>query len=636
MLRGLKILQKDHKAELWRYLQANPGWHTTSELAVVLGISVRSIRRYAKELIETEAILTSRQGYQSNQAKKSESPATTTSYTNIQRVIVNELTQNQQLNIYDLTERFYLSESTLVKLLHRIQKYVHSFDLKLVQAGDNWSLQGRELDKRRVISDILYQESEQTFIGTEAIQASFPDVSVVKIATNLKALARQANIYLNVFDFNNILLHVAIATHRTKEGYQPISEVDQLKKPVAKATQLAFTQQLIASIEKSEQVQFSSAERDSLCLIIQFSITRQHVDLDDNVQPTTMALVDDLIKYVNTMLNIDLRVLNFREQFAIHIQRLLVRSSQGYVERNPMTARIRKSSPIIYECAVLISNRLAKLNGVTIEDDEIAYIAMHIGNAVSEYINDLHKLYVVVLMPDYQGDNENFISRLERLFSQDIVIGKLVHTPEQLQQYDYPRSIDFVVQVNSEYTLPAVRYTNISQFLTQADYRRVERLVADIKHTQEKLTFTANLREFFPADNFLILDQECSRDQLFKTVCEQLVRKQVVTNSFVQQLIEREQLSSTAFGRVAIPHSLQMSALKTQGYVILAPNGIQWGDHGTEVNVVFLLAVNQAHKQAYRNIFDDLSQVAVDPKNIAELIKMTSYEDFIGELAALL
>ncbi|KRK52889.1 transcriptional antiterminator [Companilactobacillus kimchii DSM 13961 = JCM 10707] len=639
----MSYLRKDHKKELWDYLQNNPGWHTSNELAVVIGVSQRSIKRYAKDLIDTAAIFVSSEGYKANQKKVNSATKRNSDYESIKRVLINEFTQQKELNLYDLADQFYLSESTVLKLLREIQLYVKPFDLDLKQNGDSWSLLGSEMDKRKLISDILYRESKQTFIGNDTIQDSFPDINVTQISEAIKKLTMIENIYLNTFDFNNILLHIAIATHRIKNGYQSQNlEKDNDEKTVIgnndgeRTQERSFGNKLIDFVEQAENIHFSNSERQSLILIVQFSITRKHRDLEDNVKHSTIVLVDNLIKYVNSMLNIDLRVLNFREQFAIHIQRLLERSSRGYVERNPMTAKIRKSSPIIYECAVLISNRMEEIEDITLEDDEIAYIAMHIGNAVSEYINDLHKLYVVVLMPDYQSDNDEFMSRLERLFSQDIVIGRVIHNPDMINEVDYPRKVDFVIQVNSEYSLSGIRHANISQFLTQIDYKEVSQLIVALKHKQEKINFTNNLEKFFPKENFKIINNETDRENLFKAICNELEQKGIVTTDFKDRLEAREKMSSTAFGRVAIPHSLQMIALKTQGYVVIDPKGINWDKDNNHVNLMFLLAINESNKQAYRNIFDDLSQIAVDPKNIARLVKSKTYDEFIKQLTALL
>ncbi|WP_054643011.1 PTS sugar transporter subunit IIA [Companilactobacillus kimchii] len=70
--------------------------------------------------------------------------------------------------------------------------------------------------------------------------------------------------------------------------------------------------------------------------------------------------------------------------------------------------------------------------------------------------------------------------------------------------------------------------------------------------------------------------------------------------------------------------------------MVIDPKGINWDKDNNHVNLMFLLAINESNKQAYRNIFDDLSQIAVDPKNIARLVKSKTYDEFIKQLTALL
>lgn len=240
-----------------------------------------------------------------------------------------------------------------------------------------------------------------------------------------------------------------------------------------------------------------------------------------------------------------------------------------------MTSRIRKSSPMLYECAVLIANQLEQKRSIKIADDEIAYIAMHIRNAVSEYIKDLHKLFVVVLTAEYQNDDDELASRLERLFNQDVVIGRIVHSIDDLHPDRLPRKVDFVIQVNTADLLPGVRHTNISQFLTQADYRRVNQMIQTILKEKESDDFAANLRQFFPEENFKIINESTDRDTVLRGITKCLVSRNVVIPSFYDQLLERESMSSTAFGHIAIPHSLRMTAKKTECFVVIAPRGIR-------------------------------------------------------------
>lgn len=626
-------MQKDHRDELWRYLQMNPGWHTSSELAVAIGVSTRSIKRYAKDLADSSAIFVSKKGYQINAEK---APAKDNSDSNnIVHVLANDLTTKDSINMYDICERFYISESSAIKVMKIVAEYVSKFQLTLQHSGDDYSLVGSEIQKRRLISDVVYQESSHAFMGTDMIQENFPEVDVRRISTVIKAQASRHNVYLNAFDFNNILLHLVIAVNRTMNGYSPRNRAVINEPGADHSQQIEFSQDLISEIEAATAVHFMSEERSSLDLMIRFSITRKHGRLGDTIQPETAMIVDRLIQYVNTTLNIDLSTLNFRDQFAIHIQRLIDRSKQGYVERNPLMNKVRDSSPLIYECAVLISKQLEQLKQIKLADDEIAYIAMHIGNAASEYIAETHKLYVVVMVPDYQGDWHEFVSQLERLFSRDVVIARVVHTPDQIRAENLSRKIDFVIQINTEYDFKEIRHVSISQFLTQLDYKAVANEITTVRSDSENDKFREEVLDFFPRDNFLLLQEDISRDELFKLVCDRLEKKSVVGPKFKDQLIQREIMSGTAFGRVAIPHSFEMTAFRTEGYIVIAPKGITWNAEHTHVKLVFLLAVNKDNKSTYQNVFDGLSQVAVDAENLAKLIKAHSYEEFVETLVTL-
>ena len=60
-------------------------------------------------------------------------------------------------------------------------------------------------------------------------------------------------------------------------------------------------------------------------------------------------------------------------------------------------------------------------------------------------------------------------------------------------------------------------------------------------------------------------------------------RRGIVDETFYPQVIEREQLSSTAFGSVAIPHSLTMNANRTGVAIAVNPKGIQWGNNRVHI-----------------------------------------------------
>ncbi|NVY96152.1 PTS sugar transporter subunit IIA [Lactobacillus sp. DCY120] len=183
--------------------------------------------------------------------------------------------------------------------------------------------------------------------------------------------------------------------------------------------------------------------------------------------------------------------------------------------------------------------------------------------------------------------------------------------------------------------MPDHHWVSISQFLTPLDYRKIRQKVDEIRSITAAKILWQEIEEFFPAENFLVCGKKLARDELFAKVCAQLTTQGVVGPDFADLLVQPEKMSSTASGRIAIPHFFAMTAYQTQGFVVISPRGIVWNEKNRCVNLVFVLAVNKDNKLAYRNVFDGLSQVAVDNENVAKLVQSRTYPEFVDTLVAL-
>lgn len=100
-------------------------------------------------------------------------------------------------------------------------------------------------------------------------------------------------------------------------------------------------------------------------------------------------------------------------------------------------------------------------------------------------------------------------------------------------------------------------------------------------------------------------------------------------------LKQRENLSSTAFDKVAIPHSLNMTARKSRGFVVINPKGIEWSDNN-KVYLVIALAIDPNNKQLFRSVFDELSDIITNIDNVIKLINSQNYGEFIINLVEML
>ena len=155
------------------------------------------------------------------------------------------------------------------------------------------------------------------------------------------------------------------------------------------------------------------------------------------------------------------------------------------------------------------------------------------------------------------------------------------------------------------------------------------------QHRVKKNKFQESLLTFFDSNNFIKFNDLKDIDEVFYLVSSKLERQKVVDSDFKERLYQREQMSSTAFGRIAIPHSLDMSAQKSKGFVVVNPHGIKWSS-GNEVYLVIALAIDPNNKQLFREVFDELSDIVTDINNVTELIKCKNYSELIIKLVKLL
>lgn len=616
-----------NREKLWEFLINNPGWHTSSELALVVGVTSRTIKTYLHDSPKDLNLTSSNKGYMidsKNSNLKSLKKDNVQTIHQIERYLLSD----KKSNIMDLSIELYLSESSINKNLTIINDNIKKFGLSIERSGDNVSLIGTEAQKRKLISSLLYEESNGSFLSQNMVNENFPNIDYAKIKQAIEENVNKYNVYLNTFDVNNILLHLLIAIQRISSGHVMSKHINNMK-PNEK---LNVVSAILYDVENVAKISFPSNDWDELSTVINYSVSRWHKDLVDKVSQESIDLVNELIEYVWSIFNVNLNNSSFKTQFTIHLDRVLKRSRTNKTIHNPMVQKIKTSSPTIYECAVLMAHLISQKAKVTLDDNEIAFIAMHIGNAIAEQNSTRDKLKVVILMPDYQGSMYEIVNRIKKEFQNSIVIEDVIEEPA-LQ--NIPNDIDLVVEINSDYDIKNINHLVISPFLVPSDIANLKIKIATKQHEIKKKRFQKSLMSFFDKQNFIFTNSINDRNQIFDMVTKKFVDEKIVDSNFKDNLINRENMSSTAFGRFAVPHSFNMNANKSNGFIVINNKGIGWTNN-SEVYLVIVLAVDPNNKSLFREVFDDISEIMIEPANLSKLLKCKTYEQFIVQLTELI
>ena len=533
----------------------------TNLLANHLNVSVRSIKNYVREINEEypEAIHSSREGYRLDmELAKSilDETADHIPQTSEERVIyiLNQLINHHQeeaIDIYDLCDELFISLSTIKNELQKV--------------------------KRKLLSTLLYNESNVNFVNLKSLQNSFLDIDIPYIKNTVLQIFEDYHYFINDYSLINLVLHITIAIDRIRKNNINTTSIDQ--------------------------------------------------------QPAVhLNLVKELILDINSFYYIDLSEQEFLIRFALHIKNLLVRSKNNYFSKNPLADGIKTSCPLIYDVSVSLAATIKEKTGISINDDEIAYIAFHLGSALEAQKSLTEKITVALYCPSYYDMSLKVTDVIKRYYSDELLITNIL-TDES--DFDKIKDTNLIITTIPVSVITSIPMIQISIFLNQKDRQLLNEKIETIRKLKKRSVFEGYLKELLLPDFFEVLKSGFSTEKECITyMVNKLIVHGYVDDEFENEIISRENMSSTAFGSFAIPHAMKMHAKKTGMNIVISETPISWNQQ--DVYLVLMLCFNKSDRYIFNEIFDPITMILSTPENVKKLCGCQSYEDFISTMSDLL
>ena len=166
--------------------------------------------------------------------------------------------------------------------------------------------------------------------------------------------------------------------------------------------------------------------------------------------------------------------------------------------RNPLLVEVEAEHPELMELARYSTRMMEEEVGAPLPADEIAYIAIHIGAALTEAGGDRPVVRVLVACPTGLGTSRLLASRIRRAYDRIRVVGEISSLALTAQEITR-RAVDFVVSTVPLPPLP-VPVVVASAFLTASDRARIDTVLAacvprSAIETQEKPRFSEAMAE---------------------------------------------------------------------------------------------------------------------------------------------
>lgn len=595
-------------------LQKNSSsWVTAKMLSIQLGITERTVKNKIKKLrAQGIDIKSSINGYQyegENITQKNLNLPQT--YSQRKSWLLRYLLQTQtDVNIYDLSQKLYINEVELRKEIQNLETELSDFNLTLSKMGDTYKVLGSEQNKRKLLSALIYQELKGTLLTKKIIQSNFKSIKVDAIDRMLTALLKKYEFKIDDFDFNNLLLHVVIMIDRGSSNLKSAS------------SNLKIVNQIVEWIKENESIDLSPNDVHQLEeMFLLLSNKKIKLKNDNKIQ----ELFQKIVGFVRRTYNLNLDEKLFKKRFLPHLIRLIERCKSNATIHNPLMNNIKQSSPTIYECACLIAYAIHKSYGIEISEEEIAFIALHVGNSVAEQIQNENKIMCQIYMSDYHGNVQRLINQINARFSGDLILLDAVSDISSIMS-----QTQLIIVVDSEQQFVHFNTVYISSFFLSNDVTKLQRVIRKIKLKVKAERLKKGLKLFTTSNTFYIDKKKKNYKQVISELSTKMQQEGIVGPEFEHKLLERENISSTAFGLVAIPHAIDYGAKSSKWFIYINRKGIDWLNQ--RVYLVFVLAYNSENDDEFRKAFDELSTIVIDDEKVIKLINSKNYHDFIERI----
>lgn len=606
---------------------------SSAELARELKISVRSVKSYIQQInrnYDLKFIIPTKNGYILNKeyarVMLSESNSNIPqNYEERSIYIIKQLLieHPQGLDLYTLCDMLYISDSTLKSDLIKMNKTFSTFNISFENKNDILYVNGKEKYKRKLISYVLSEEVNGKFTDIKILKDSFPNFDVSKLSKIVKSMFKKYKYYLNDFTYVNLILHLVIIVDRISTGNIITGAEDNFK--IENSSENAFIRELCAQIEKEFNVKFNNDEFSEILTLIRTNVNysiSDHASLQKLAGNDVLTVIEDIVQKINENYFIDLPVDSFMIPLTLHIKNLILRMQKKSYVKNPMAETIKNSCPIIYEIAVFFSIQLMNVYKININEDEIGFIAFHIGAQIERKQINKSKIQCIILCPEYYSLKNILYNNLLFDFGNYINVLKIVSFEYELEGLKF----DLLISTLKTKANPGYKTILVSPFSLNIDKSLMFDTINQLQQETKYEILKNNFKHYFNPELFFCnLDFSCKED-VIKILSNKMLDLGYVDLNFTNQVLEREHACSTAFYEIAIPHSVKMEAIQTNVAVLISKSGIPWDTH--LVHVVLLVALNKLDRKNFRELYEALV-ILFNKESVIKLIKnCTSFSDF--------
>lgn len=545
---------------------------TGQDLATLLGISTRTLRydiSRVNRAANAEVVVGTAQGYRLDSAAYEEAVASgtqlATELVHEDRVMLH-LLDHPRTDVHDIMVDCYLGESMVRAALHKLRKQLTTTGVALNTKGSAVTLEADELGRRRILGKLVRRAMDASRGRSDQVGRYLPDVDLPAIQRIVVGVVAEHDTPMDDFRLESLAVTTAICVQRTGHISTAVAEapgaVDERARRVV--TDIA------ARVQRLHPDRPLSAEDLShLTRLVESSLGKaadwaEGPDLvvgSDSVREVLTAALDETIERFSLNVQRD----KLHASLHGHIRRMLRRVDTMLYFRNSLQDSLHSRSPLLYDVAVFLADRVSRPLGIRFTDDEIGLLAVYFGLYSELSRTDDLEVTAVLVCPRYQTLQDWLIAGLVERYVGKLRIVDIVGTPDEAAATE----CDLVITTfdDAGTARPSVQ---ISAVLSHLDRQAIDAAISRAQEARSRTAMATAIARFLDPELFFVGQTFETSTDAITFLTQALEAKQVVPATYLASVLLRETYSSTAFARrFAIPHSMDFMAHETKVAVLI-------------------------------------------------------------------
>lgn len=528
----------------------------------------------------------------------------------INQILVLLLKQHRAMSTYDIENTIYVSHNTLLNDLKRVSDVLQKYHLELMRSSNKIMADGSEINKRLCLSEEnLMIASAPSILAGQNDHAPMERIKNVLVETFVSFQHTISEVELN-----NTILQLYVAIRRMQDWF--FIDPADLKVTEDLYPERRMAEAVFARLGSEFFIRVPDSEIDYLALYIksQGNFTSSSVisqEMDD--------LVLDILRDIRSSFGIDLtNDLNLRLSLALHCTSLTVRIKYDMQLKNHLTDYIRQTFPQGYDLATYFASCLQKRFHRKVQDEEIAFLAIHLYRSLMEQQHNMGTRRVLVISSLRRSENLLLRQTLQNWFADQIAELAFI-PPAEVDESCLDRYDTFITTEKGRYyDMGLALY--ISQFPTRQDY-------LNIKLAMDGFESINDILQIFHQDLFVHF-RNADRDEILKTLCNRSSSLYQL-DGFYEAVMEREQLGSTFFGNgIAAPHPIAAVSSDTFIAIGVSCQPVVWDSSRNTVHLVMMISVGKNNSKAFQ-LWNYLSKMFADRHFTEKLTADPGYDNFL-------